>query len=245
MVPSPSSAQVKPVCQVLCLQGLPILDQLLLEEGLLRADTGCWFIWNEAPPPAIVLGISSSIHDLIHREAWERTPLPMIRRFSGGGTVVLDESSLLATWIMDRQHLPHLPHHPQGICQWIGELLKPLGISLHEQDFCLGSHKIGGNAQYCRPSRWLHHTSFLWDYSPERMALLNHPSRQPAYRAQRSHEEFCGRLARHLASPHVLRETILQQLGQWCTLETVSWCDAKTILEREHRRTVVEERWPV
>ena len=31
--------------------------------------------------------------------------------------------------------------------------------------------------------RWLHHTSFLWDFQDERMRLLKHPGKAPEYRA--------------------------------------------------------------
>jgi hypothetical protein len=30
--------------------------------------------------------------------------------------------------------------------------------------------------------RWLHHTTFLWDFDDAHMALLRHPGRAPAYR---------------------------------------------------------------
>lgn len=33
--------------------------------------------------------------------------------------------------------------------------------------------------------RWVHHTSLLWDYRDERMALLRQPGRQPEYRQAR------------------------------------------------------------
>lgn len=31
-------------------------------------------------------------------------------------------------------------------------------------------------------SRWLHHTTFLWDFDDANMRLLKHPDRAPAYR---------------------------------------------------------------
>jgi lipoate-protein ligase A len=54
----------------------------------------------------------------------------------------------------------------------------------------VGQRKFGGNAQAISKDRWLHHTSFLWDYEPDRMALLKQPSRAPEYRAGRDHSEF-------------------------------------------------------
>lgn len=43
---------------------------------------------------------------------------------------------------------------------------------MRENDYLFGSHKIGGNAQSIIKDRWVHHTSFLWDYKPERMRYL-------------------------------------------------------------------------
>ena len=205
-------------CLVLTLRNAPIYEQLLLEEYLLKHHPGNWFIWNEAPPPAIVLGISSALHELVDEAAWLAHPIPIIRRFSGGGTVVLDENTLLATWICNHSALPTLSPYPGSICEWVGQLMAPLGLQKIEQDFCLGERKVGGNAQYCRPSRWLHHTSFLWDYNPALMNLLKAPLKQPAYRQQRPHLDFCGRLMEHLPHPALLQETILNQLSTWFDL---------------------------
>jgi lipoate-protein ligase A len=46
----------------------------------------------------------------------------------------------------------------------------------------MGARKFGGNAQAITSRRWLHHTSFLWDFDPGNMALLTNPAKQPEYR---------------------------------------------------------------
>ena len=49
-------------CNLLRLRGYPILQQLRLEEALLRADKANWCIVNDGTPsPAIVMGISGYI----------------------------------------------------------------------------------------------------------------------------------------------------------------------------------------
>ena len=50
-------------------------------------------------------------------------------------------------------------------------------------DYVLGERKFGGSAQSITKDRWLHHTSFLWDYHMSRMAYLKIPKRAPEYRA--------------------------------------------------------------
>ena len=57
-------------------------------------------------------------------------------------------------------------------------------------DYALGDRKFGGNAQALSRGRWLHHTSFLWSYERERMALLKPPPKAPPYRAGRAHDDF-------------------------------------------------------
>jgi lipoate-protein ligase A len=52
-------------------------------------------------------------------------------------------------------------------------------------DYVFGERKFGGNAQSIIKGRWVHHTSFLWDFQPAHMALLQHPPRMPAYRQAR------------------------------------------------------------
>lgn len=64
------------------------------------------------------------------------------------------------------------------------------GFVVRENDCCWGDQKIAGNAQAIVKDRWVHHTSFLWDYRREYMALLQEPERQPQYRRQRKHDGF-------------------------------------------------------
>lgn len=49
-------------------------------------------------------------------------------------------------------------------------------------DYVFGDRKFGGNAQSIIRNRWIHHTSFLWDYNVRNMAYLKLPSKVPQYR---------------------------------------------------------------
>jgi lipoate-protein ligase A len=53
---------------------------------------------------------------------------------------------------------------------------------VHIADYVFNNHKFGGNAQSIIKDRFLHHTSFLWDYQDPRMALLKLPRKAPTYR---------------------------------------------------------------
>ena len=63
-------------------------------------------------------------------------------------------------------------------------------FQLVENDFTVAGRKIAGNAQTITKGRWLQHTSFLWDFKSERMALLKEPARRPEYRGEREHGSF-------------------------------------------------------
>lgn len=59
-------------------------------------------------------------------------------------------------------------------------------------DYCFGEKKFGGNAQAITRKRWLHHTTFLWDFDRNSMELLKHPANAPAYREVRRQPASLG-----------------------------------------------------
>jgi hypothetical protein len=132
--------------------------------------------------------------------------VPVIRRFTGGGTVVVDEGTLFVSFVANRGDVGGAPLYPREIMAWSQGLYAPLlarlapgsPFHLHEHDYCLGDFKVGGNAQSVSRDRWVHHTSWLWDFTPARMALLALPSKRPAYRRDRPHTSFLTRLREHV-----------------------------------------------
>lgn len=188
---------------LLHLQGCPIAQQLQLEAQLLREGDGNWCLINEGSHRCIVMGVSGKREQLVCPTHLAREPIPVIRRFSGGGTVVVDENTLFVTFICQREAHAFQPF-PEPILRWAEEIYKEVfqhpQFCLRENDFVLGQHKCGGNAQYIKKDRWLLHTSFLWDFEERSMAYLLHPPKTPLYRAGRTHEEFLCRLKAHFSS---------------------------------------------
>ena len=84
-----------------------IKDQLRLEEALLRHDTRNWCVLKDGEPtgttarPTIVLGIGGKAAKLVELERVHQDRVPLVRRFSGGGTVIVDHDSLFITFIMN------------------------------------------------------------------------------------------------------------------------------------------------
>jgi len=202
---------------ILHLQNFTIYDQLRLEEQLLREDSRNFCLINTGSTPAIVMGISGKADALVHLDRLPSS-IPLLRRFSGGGTVIVDENTVFVTLICNKSD-HHFPAYPEPILRWAESVLSPAtkGLKLKENDFVIGEKKCGGNALYIKKDRWLVHSSLLWDYDPSLMALLKYPPKTPKYRAGRSHEEFICRLSDHLEDRNdwieALKKSVQTQLG--------------------------------
>src|ERR1700722_19149884 len=95
----------------------PIYDQLLLEEALLRSDARNWCLINEGTPTAIVMGISGKKEELIDTARAQEDRIPVIKRFSGGGTVIVDENTFFVTFICQKEIHDFSPY-PEPILRW-------------------------------------------------------------------------------------------------------------------------------
>lgn len=222
---------------LLHLRNCPIFKQLQIEEALLRADSRNWCLLNEGSSPAIVMGISGKEEQLINLANYRKNPLPVIRRFSGGGTVVVDEDTTFVTWICNTAEL-NVTCCPQKILAWTEKFYQPVfaipEFKVKENDYVIGSRKFGGNAQYLCKQRWLHHTSLLWDYEKEKMEYLQMPSRVPKYRANRSHEDFLCALKEYLHDKQGLIHALKKGLNK--QFHVVEIEQVHEILDRPHRK---------
>lgn len=222
------------------LSGTSIYEQLLLEEVLLRTDERSFCLINRGSPRTIVMGISGIPAELLHFERIEQYAIPVIKRFSGGGTVIVDEETLFISFLIAKKDLPVTPY-PEPILRWSADLYQKAwnlpGFSLQENDYAIGHLKCGGNAQYLRKDRWLHHTSFLWDYRAENMKCLLLPKKRPAYRKDRSHEEFLCRL-KEFAPMERLIEQLKDELVKQFYIEKVKSEEIQEIRSRSCRISI-------
>ena len=164
-----------------------------------------------------------------------------MRRFSGGGTVFVDAKTLFVTWICNAAQVA-VACCPQKIHLWAAEQYKlahpQVPMRLLDNDYVIGQRKCGGNAQYLCKGRWLHHSSFLWDYDLQNMAYLQMPAKTPAYRQGRGHAEFLCRLKEHFPHPDSFYRPIIQHLGEAFTLIEEPLHAAQKVVERPHRKAV-------
>lgn len=222
-----SLSQPANLVQLVRTSGLCILRQLRLEEKLLRSPgAGNWCLLNDGTPDrSVVLGISGKPHQLVDVRRALDDGVRVIKRFSGGGTVIVDRDTQFVTLVMNAAAVPDLALFPRQIMDWTGSLYggRPHGVfadvpgwQLRENDYVIGERKVGGNAQSISKDRWLHHTSFLWDFREETMKYLTNPAKQPRYRANRSHSDFLAPLKTYMPDRNALAtriEAALEGMG--------------------------------
>ncbi|GMP30578.1 hypothetical protein CsSME_00005185 [Camellia sinensis var. sinensis] len=203
-----------PLMNLVRFKGVPILKQLHLEEQLLRISSDNWCIINDGTnAPTVVMGLSGKPCELLELGSVLQDQVPVIRRFTGGGTVIVDPGTTFVPLICNRDDVPGVQPYPHSIMHWSGLLYNKVfeGIGdfhLRENDYVFGSHKFGGNAQSITRKRWIHHTSFLWDFEATNMAYLKLPRKAPEYRLARSHKEFVCRMKEYMPRSVFIDETV-------------------------------------
>ncbi len=175
-------------------KNLNILDQLKLEEFLLKNSKDSFCLINEGCYPAIVLGITNKIEELINLSNIKKDKIPLIKRFTAGGAVFVDQNTIFVTFIFSKDSFK-IDLFPQPIIRWAESFYKKIfqlkSFKATENDFVINNKKVAGNAMYIKKDRFLLHTSFLLDYEIEKMSnYLLIPQKAPAYRNKRSHKEF-------------------------------------------------------
>ncbi|MCH9630147.1 MAG: hypothetical protein S4CHLAM37_01400 [Chlamydiia bacterium] len=225
---------------IIHLKNTPILDQLKLEEALLRTDDRNFCILNEGSTKAIVMGISGKEAELVDIEKTRKAGIPVIKRFSGGGTVIVDADTFFVSFLFRKDRFS-FPAFPERILNWSEDFYKGAlnleGFALKENDYIIGNLKCGGNAQYIKKDRFIHHTTFLWDFDEENMKYLLHPKKTPKYREERSHLDFLCTMKEHIPSHAAFADLIKLELGKEHELIEVSYEDVLESLERPHRKT--------
>lgn len=239
---------MRPHLRFIAASSIFVFDQLLREEALLRANNDNWCILVHGSAPAIVMGAFAKPRDVICEEKWKQEPIPIIRRFSGGGTVVVDEGTSFLAWILNAREFAIDPY-PQPIMKWVHQQLTfamaPLELQLCTQDYVLqnGGHlrKIIGNAQSIVRGRFVHHSSLLWNYQPTLMQLLRLPSKQPSYRHNRSHDDFLFTLEKACFKKSDFESQLLKHLQSSFDVEPVDYENLNAYLSLTYRKTCKQE----
>jgi lipoate---protein ligase len=180
------------------------LDEALLEEAeaasgeaALRETLRFW----ELSHPAVVVGRSSRVKGEVRTEVCRQLGIPVLRRISGGASIVAGPGCLMYSLILSYQRRPTIraiaEAHRQ-VLDTLGDALSRLSPDVESRGTCdltLRHLKFSGNSVRCRHNHLLYHGTILYNFPLDLIErCLAMPPRTPDYRVGRSHDAFVTNL---------------------------------------------------
>ena len=164
-------------------------------EALERAEGDETLAVWESRRPAVVVGRFGRIDREVDEPACGADQVPVVRRTSGGGAVLIGPGCLTYALVLSLEARPALRDVARSydlILGWVAGALGVPGLRrAGASDLVLGDRKIGGSAQRRGRRALLHHGTVLYAFDAAAMErYLKPPLRQPAYRANRPHAAF-------------------------------------------------------
>jgi lipoate---protein ligase len=217
------------------------LDEALLDEAELTAGKGSEVlrIW-EPRQMFVVAGNSTRLADEVQLEVCRSRGVPILRRTSGGATIVAGPGCLMYAVVLSYAKRPELRSidraHRFVLDAIAGELrqfapVECAGIS----DLTLDGRKFSGNSLRCKRNFLLYHGTLLYGFPLEKVeTLLKLPHRQPTYRQGRGHRDFLTNIP---ISNDKLRKALITAFG--ADSKRVDWPErlaAERIEDRYARR---------
>lgn len=176
-------------------------DQIALERVAREQGEGILRLW-EIHHPAVVLGMGGRWLEEVVRENAVGASIPIVRRLSGGGPVVLAQGCLNYSLIIPMAFSSELMT-PSSANDWIMDRHRSLcsivsGLKIERAgctDLAVGARKFSGNAQKRGGGAVLFHGTFLLNMDLGLVGrFLKEPCCQPEYRHQRTHADFLTNL---------------------------------------------------
>ena len=172
------------------------LDDVLLRTTEEQDAPPLLRIW-ELNEYAVVVGRANRIERNVNLAACRADGVPIIRRSSGGGTVLLGPGSLVYSLVLrveSGSRLVDIDGTTRIIMERIrkavaGQLpgVEREGVS----DLAIDAIKFSGNSQRWLRRAMLHHGTLLYNFDLDRMErYLGTPERVPDYRRDRDHKAF-------------------------------------------------------
>ena len=165
-------------------------------------------IW-ESMQPAVILPRHADPEAWAHLPACAARGIPLLRRESGGGAVVVGPGCLNVALVLSLDRRPWLADVDASYHRLLGRLADVLavdGAAVRSTDLAVRERKFAGHAQRRVRGAVLHHGVVLYDFDLDLIdALLPEPPRRPAWRGDRTHREF-------LTNAPLAREEIVHRL---------------------------------
>jgi len=203
-------------------------DEALLDWREESGGDGILRFW-ESPRTFVAAGYANKIESEVNADRCEAEKIPILRRCSGGGTVLQGRGCLNYALILEIAGNPALANissankyimerHRAAMQAMAGDS-RMIKVQGHTDLACARTgetpvplfRKFSGNSQRRHKHYLLFHGTFLLDFDLARVdEYLKFPSRQPGYRKSRSHGDFLANL--HLPAAAV--KAALQQFWQ-------------------------------
>ncbi|GBD37294.1 Lipoate--protein ligase 1 [bacterium HR36] len=184
---------------------LPSIEEnLALDEALLmQAEQGeggpVLRLW-EVTRASVVVGMNGKVAEEVWLDACRRDGVPIGRRCSGGGSVVLAPGCLVFSLVLPMSGTNPLEVRGsmQAILRCLAEQLRGYELDIQlasSSDLVWQQRKVSGNSQRRLRRYFLHHGTLLYGFDVELAErYLPMPSRVPEYRRGRSHRDFLTNL---------------------------------------------------
>jgi lipoate---protein ligase len=190
------------------------LDEALLDEAETdAAPIETLRLW-EPQQPMVVIGRSSRTEAEVRLDVCRELGIPVLRRPSGGLTIVTGPGCLMYAVVVSYQAHPQLRALNETHRWVLGKLvaalaaLKPGVECRGTSDMAVGGRKFSGNSVRCRRNHFLYHGTLLYDFPlPLIERCLKMPPRMPDYRDNRPHEGFVMNLG---LRPEVMRQALIE-----------------------------------
>ena len=153
-------------------------------------------LW-EPQQPIVVIGRSSPIRQEVNLRHCEKKNIPVIRRCSGGASIVTGPGCLMYALLLDYRRRPEMRslafahHYVMGKMQ---AAISTIGIDVDlngTSDLTLGTKKFSGNSMRAKRDWMIYHGTMLCQMNMDLIYdCLETPVRQPEYRQSRTHREF-------------------------------------------------------
>ncbi|MDX2038764.1 MAG: lipoate--protein ligase family protein [Isosphaeraceae bacterium] len=176
------------------------LDDALLYDAEEHGTGPLLRIWHQ-PTLAVVLGASGRIGADVDVDRCRADGVTIARRSSGGGTVLIGPGVLQFAVVLPIASSPEYGAVDRAQKSVLGRCADSLNALLERNvprlevlgsaDLAIAGRKCSGSAQRRLRDWFLVHASLLFDFPIELVSrYLKLPERRPAYRENRSHEEF-------------------------------------------------------
>jgi len=226
-----------------------IADRASLVEGESSspADLEALRVW-QFDSPTVVIGRGSRVNDEVYVDRCLADGVPVLRRASGGSTIIAGPGCLMYSVLISYQKRPawrglDIAHH--GVMTRVATATKkalnafhiPLTVDMQGTcDLTIQGQKFSGNALRCKRNTMLYHGTILISMPLDWIdRYLREPPRQPDYREKRTHRSFVRNL---LSNDNVSFDEFADQ---WIQAARECWGASKTLEDFPLQAELAEE----